>query len=199
MITNPLVLSRYLRRQADAILSTLNLFPLWEALGGEPYLVGALAYGLALAPDIDMEIYCAEPTLAQGFEVLKACTSTAGIRAARFRNEMDGPDQGYYWRVDYKSEDGTFWKVDMWSVSHDHPGPTSREMIAPMLNALDDEKRAAILGLKVAVRDKPNLTCPSIYLYQAVLVGGVRDLAGLQDWLQGRDTTAINDWREWLS
>ena len=198
MITNPLILSQSLRRQADAILSALNLFPLWEAQGGEPHLVGALAYGLALAPDIDMEIYFNAPTLAQGFEVLKACAGTPGIRAARFRNEMNGPDQGYYWRVDYRDEDGTLWKVDMWSLSHDHPGPTSREMIAPLLNALDDEKRGAMLQLKAAVRGEPNLTCPSIYLYQAVLAGGVRDLAGLQDWLQGRDTTAINDWREWL-
>jgi len=145
-----------------------------------------------------MEVYFEAPTPAQGFEVLKACAGTPGLRAARFRDEMDGPDQGYYWRLDVLSEGGTLWKVDMWSVAHDHPGPTGREMVAPMRRALDDEKREAILRLKAALRDEPSLACPSIYVYQAVLAAGVRDLVDLQVWLSGRDTTAINDWRVWL-
>ena len=187
-----------LEAQAHTILTHLRLFPLWQAQGGQPFLVGALAYGLALAPDIDIEIFFDAPTLTQGFAVLPACAAIPGVRAARFRNEINGPDQGYYWRVDYQAEDGTLWKADMWSVSHDHPGPTSRDMIAPMLAALDNEKRAAILHLKAALQEDPATTCPSIYLYQAVLADGVCDLPALKQWLQGRDTTAINDWREWL-
>jgi hypothetical protein len=187
-----------INNEAQALLTNLQLFPRWQAQGGEPVLVGALACGLALAPDIDMEVYFDAPTPAQGFEVLKACAGTPGLRAARFRDEMDGPDQGYYWRLDVLSEGGTLWKVDMWSVAHDHPGPTGREMVAPMRRALDDEKREAILRLKAALRDEPSLACPSIYLYQAVLASGVRDLVDLQVWLSGRDTTAINDWRAWL-
>lgn len=198
METNLLLYSQSLQQQAAAILTRLRLFPLWQEQGGQPYLVGALAYGLALAPDIDMEIYFDTPTPAQGFEVLRACANTPGVRAARFRNEIDGPDQGYYWRVDYQAEDGTLWKIDMWSAAQNHPGPTSRDLVAPLRAALDDEKRRIILQLKAALRDDPTLACPSIYLYQAVLSSGVRDLPALQAWLDGRDTTAINDWRDWL-
>jgi len=103
-----------INNEAQALLAKLQLFPRWQAQGGEPALVGALACGLALAPDIDMEVYFDAPTPAQGFEVLKACAGTPGLRAARFRDEMDGPDQGYYWRLDVLSEGGTLWKVDMW-------------------------------------------------------------------------------------
>ena len=207
MITNLLSLSQSRQHQADAILSRLGLFPLWKAQGGEPVLVGALSYGLALAPDIDMEVFFDTPTLAQGFAVLAAVAEIPGVRACRFRNEMDGPDQGFYWRIDTQAEDGTLWKVDMWSLAHKHPptkgvggrpGPTSRDMIEPMRRALDAEKREVILRLKTAIRDDPDLTCPSIYLYQAVIAGTVRDLPGLRNWLHGRDTTAINDWRAWL-
>ena len=187
-----------LQNQASDILTRLRLFPLWQAQGGQPVLVGAVACGLALAPDIDMDIFFDAPTLTQGFAVLQACAEIPGVRACRFHNKINDPDQGYYWRVDYLAEDGTLWKVDMWSVAHDHPEPTCRDMIEPMRRALNDEKRETILHLKAALRNDPELSCPSIYVYQAVLAGGVRDLSGLKKWLAGRDTNAINDWREWL-
>ena len=190
--------SNLLQTQAAAILSRLRLFPLWGAQGGQPVLVGAQACGLVLAPDIDMDIFFDAPTIAQGFEVLSACAGTPGVRSCRFHNKIAGPDRGYYWRVDYQADDGTLWKVDMWSMAHDHLGPTGRDMIEPMRRALNDEKRKTILHLKAALRDDPTFSCPSIYIYQAVLSAGISDLAALKAWLEVRDTTAINDWRAWL-
>lgn len=187
-----------IKSEALLVIEKLNLMSLWKEVGGNPYLVGALAYDLALSPDIDMEIFCAIPRINDGFRILNACAHQPGCRATSFRNEMDGPDQGYYWQVRYQQPDGRLWKIDMWSVRVDHPGPTSRDMIAPMRQALDREKRQRILTLKQAVADEPNLSCPSIFIYQAVLEGNIRNYDDLLDWLSNHNTVGINDWRQWL-
>ncbi len=77
------------------ILDRLQLFERWRPFGN-PILVGAVAYELVVAPDIDMEIYCDEPRIEDGFTVLRACALQPGTRQARFANELDGPDLGLY-------------------------------------------------------------------------------------------------------
>ena len=190
--------NKRLKNEAFYVIENLNLMSLWKEVGGDPYLVGAFAYDLALSPDIDIEIYCETPRIDNGFRILNACARQPGCRAARFRNEMDGPDQGYYWQVQYQQPEGQLWKVDMWSIRVDHPGPTSRDMIAPIRHALDREKRSIILELKQAVTNDPNVTCPSIFLYQAVLADSIRNYDGLLDWLSNHNVEGINDWRQWL-
>ena len=187
-----------IQKRAGEIINKLQLLSLWQQQGGQPYIVGALPYGLALAPDIDMEVYFENPTITDGFEVLKSCAVNPGCVETRFRNEMDGPDQGYYWPIRYQEAGGTLWKIDMWSMHQDHPGPTSRDMISPMLNALDEDKRETILTLKQALIKDAEIKCPSIFLYQAVLADGISTFQTLKMWLQKKDTSSINDWHKWL-
>jgi hypothetical protein len=195
---NLLQQSQNLQKEAQKIIETLQLFPLWEGFGCKPYLVGALAYGLALAPDIDIEVICQEPKISNGFEVLKACALQPGCWAVRFINKMAGPDMGYYWQLRYEAQTGVQWKIDMWSMHVDHPGPTSQNMVKPMLKVLNKKKKLAILELKQSIRENSWLKCPSIYLYQAVITDNVQTMEELEFWLKGRDLNAINDWREWL-
>ena len=190
--------SKDLKIEALKVIENLNLMSLWQEAGGDPYLVGALAYDLALSPDIDVEIFCEIPKIDNGFRILNACAHQPGCLATRFRNEMEGPDQGYYWQVRYQQPNGHLWKIDMWSMRLDHPGPTSRDMIFPMRQALDYKKRQIILSLKQAIMNDQNVACPSIYLYQAVLTGGVHNYDELLVWLSKHDTDGINDWRKWL-
>jgi hypothetical protein len=190
--------SKRLKIEALNVIEDLNLMSLWKEVGGDPYLVGALAYDLALSPDIDMEIFCEIPRIDDGFRILNACAHQPGCRETRFRNEIDGPDQGYYWQIRYQQPEGELWKIDMWSVRLDHPGPTSRDMIAPVHHALDREKRQVILALKQAVADDSSVTCPSIFIYQAVLADGIRKYEDMLVWLSNHDTAEINDWRRWL-
>ncbi len=190
--------SMNLKNEALQVIERLNLVSLWQQAGGEPYLVGAFAYDLILSPDIDMDIFYENPKIDDGFRVLNACAHQPGCQATRFSNQMDAPDQGYYWQVRYQQPEGQLWKIDMWSVRMDHPGPTSRDMIAPMLQVLDRERRQTILKLKQAVANDPNVTFPSIFLYQAVLGDGIHKYEDLLVWLSNHDTTGINDWREWL-
>ena len=56
----------------------------WQVFG-TPVLVGAVAYELAMAPDIDMEIYCDEPRIEDGFTILRDCALHPSVRKAHLR------------------------------------------------------------------------------------------------------------------
>lgn len=60
------------RQTAEAILRDLDLMNRWRRFG-RPVLVGALAIDVAVAPDIDMEIYCPELKIEHGFQVISEC------------------------------------------------------------------------------------------------------------------------------
>ncbi len=179
---------------ARYILSQLQLLERWSHFG-DPVIVGAMAYGLMVAPDIDLEVYCDDPKIESGFEVLKACAQHPRVRKARFSNRLDPPDMGLYWQLRYLHEDGEEWKVDMWSVRRDHPGPTSKELVVPIRQALTNQNRAIILGLKEQARLSPGSNCGSIYIYQAVLEDGVRTWEELRGWLERNPTEGLTAWQ----
>lgn len=162
---------------------------------GRPVLVGAAAYGLLAAPDIDLEVYCAEPRIEDGFAVLRACSLDPRVREARFANELNGPDQGLYWQIRYRHESGQVWKIDMWAVRHDHPGPTSLALVEPMKRVLTAETRQAILEIKEAILLDPGWKCPSIHVYRAVLDDGIRSLEGFRVWLDRHETDGLANWK----
>lgn len=183
MITDPLF-SRQTARwtQAQQILRELCLMERWQAYG-QPILVGAVAYELVVNPDLDMEIYCpGDPRIADGFAILEACAQHPRVTQASFSNRLNTPDQGYYWQLRYLAEDGVEWKVDMWSVRFDHPGPTSRDFVAPMRRALTPETRRAILEIKERMLADSALRTISMRIYQAVLEGGSRTFEQFAAW-----------------
>ena len=73
------------------------------------------------------------------------------------------------------------------------PGPLSSWLTAPMLAALTDETRRAILTIKHSEITNPE-RCGSIHVYRAVLQDGVRTPAEFRRWQAARDTTALTDW-----
>jgi hypothetical protein len=179
---------------AQQILARLQLMERWRAFGN-PVLVGAAAYGLVVALDIDMEIFCDEPKIEDGFEVLRACAIHPQVQKARFANELNGPDQGLYWQLRYQDDNGQAWKIDMWSMRHDHPGPTSAALVEPMKQALTDETRQAILQIKEQALLDPTLQCGSIHIYRAVLDDGIRDIGEFKAWLGQNQTTGLTTWK----
>jgi len=182
------------RSIAQNILEDLKLLELWRQFG-EPYLVGAMTYRLMVAPDIDIEIYCpGNPRIEDGFEVLKACACNSRVRRARFSNHMDDADQGYYWMLRYDVPGGEQWKIDMWSMRFDHPGPTSCKLVEPLCRVLTDEARVIILTLKKALLAEPGLACPSIFIYQAVLEGGVNSLDEFLGWRKSHPWQGLTHW-----
>ena len=179
---------------AQDILAQLQLMERWSAFGN-PVLVGAVAYGLIVAPDIDMEIYCDEPRIEDGFTVLQACALHPRVQKARFSNKLNGPDMGLYWQLRYQHEDEQEWKIDMWSMRHDHPGPTSAALVEPMIQALTDRIRRVILELKEQRLLDPMIQCGSIHIYRAVLDDGVRNIEQFKIWLEHNQTDGLTTWK----
>jgi hypothetical protein len=191
-----LVLSRAAERRQTAlqILADLALLERWAPYG-RAVLVGAVAYDLVVSPDIDLEIYCPELRIEQGFAVLEACALHPRVMRARFANHLADRDRALYWQVHYQREAGCVWTVDMWSAAADYDLPRAEHLVEPLRAALCPETRAAILRLKEHRARDPDLACPSIDLYRAVLDDGVRTVEQLRRWLGENRTGALTDWK----
>jgi hypothetical protein len=182
------------RQQAEAILRDLGLLEKWGRFG-RPVLVGAVSFDLAVAPDIDMEIYCPELRIEHGFQVLAECALHPQVTGAQFLNALSSPDKALYWQLRYRAGDGTEWKVDMWSAPEDYDLPRGESFVQPMKASLTDETRQAILTLKEARADGRLPAILSIDLYRAVIGGGVRTSDQLQRWLQSNQAGVLTDWK----
>ena len=98
------------RQRAFAIVEDLGLLGRWGAYG-RPVIVGAMAYGLVYAPDIDMEVYCPELRIEHGFDVLGGCASSSSrVTGTLFRNRLHDPDCALYWRLTYR--DGRWCRME---------------------------------------------------------------------------------------
>jgi len=182
------------RQQAEAILRDLGLLERWARFG-RPVLVGAVSFDLAVAPDIDLEVYCPELRIEDGFQVLTECSLNPHVTAAQFVNALATPDKALYWQLRYRTDDGTDWKIDMWSAPDDYSLPRGEHFVQPMKDALSDETREAILTLKEARGDGGVPPMLSIDLYRAVLDGGVRTPDQLGEWLQSNPVGVLTAWR----
>jgi hypothetical protein len=190
------LLARAAERRATAtqILTELRLLDQWACFG-TPIVVGAVAYDLVVAPDIDIEIFCAAPAIPDGFVVLQTCAQHPRVRKARFANKLTGPDYGLYWQLRYQSDDGQIWKCDMWSLPHDHPGPVAAALVEPMKHALSEEIRLAILAIKEQALSDVSLQCGSINIYRAVIDDGIRTSDQFRTWIAHHQTSELLPWK----
>jgi len=182
------------RQTGEAILCNLDLMNRWRRFG-RPVLVGALAIDVAVAPDIDMEIYCPELKVEHGFQVLAECVLNSRITSIQFVNGLNTPDKALYWQLHYKTDDGVDWKIDMWSAPEDYPLPRGEHFVQPMRNAMTPEARLAILTLKEARAAGELPMFLSIDLYRAVIEGGVRTPDQWLAWQQTHETGVLSDWK----
>ena len=186
--------SRAMSRRALDIVDGLGLMRVWKRFG-RPVLVGAVAHGLVLDPDIDMEIYCPELRPQDGFAVLARAVRHPGVRQTLFQNHMYGPDKALYWQIVFEDADDLTWKIDMWSAPDDYALPRGEDLVAPLARALTPELRRTILELKDWRASSPDVAFLSIDLYRAVVRDGVRDPAGMRHWLQHNETGLLSDWK----
>lgn len=182
------------RQTARQILQNLKLVEQWSRFG-RPVIVGAFAYDLMFAPDIDMEIYCPTLRIEDGFEVLRTCALHPSVTQVQFINALATPDQALYWQLRLRDADGEEWKVDMWSAPEDYPLPRAEYLVEPMRRALTPETRSTIIMLKAHIHEDPSLAAFSIHLYRAVMTDGVRTVKEWRDWLAHNDTTGLTAWK----
>jgi len=192
--TNILRRAEQRRRTAEAILRDLDLMNRWQRFG-RPVLVGALSFNVAVAPDIDMEIYCPELKIEHGFQVLSQCALNPRVLSAQFLNGLKTPDKAIYWQLRCRGDDGDEWKIDMWSAPEDYALPRGEDFIGPMKKALTPETRTAILTIKEARAAGKLPMFLSVDLYRAVLEGGVRTPDQWRAWQQAHETGVLTDWK----
>ena len=180
------------QRRAREVVARLGLFERWAEVG-IPKLVGSAAFGLMVAPDIDIEIYCELPTVEAGFSVMSELARRPGVWKVRFSNELDAADQGLYWQLRYRADGSEVWRIDAWLLAHDHPGPRAVDLVEAMKRVLTVEARTAILVIKEAVLDGPDVH--SIEIYEAVLDAGVRSPDEFLAWRAHREPVSLTFWR----
>ena len=180
------------RARALNVLKELDLLQRWSRYGS-PVVVGAIKHGLMVALDIDMEIYSGDPRIEHGFEVVSEIARLPGVWQVRFSNELESPDQGLYWRIRYRDDQGDVWKIDSWLLCHDHPHAHLAERFADAMHeTLTNETRRAILEVKEALEGETGLR--GIDVYRAVLEGGVRSPAEFWRWIEENQPSGIVLW-----
>jgi hypothetical protein len=188
------LLGRQAERQeaAGQLLNDLQLLSRWQA-HGQPVLCGALAYGLLVAPDVDLEVN-GPPDIDAGFALVRRWAHHPRIRQVRFANELDTPHQGLYWQLRVHHH-GQLWKIDMWLLAPDHPGPRSQDLIGPLRQALTDTTRCTILRIKEALIARNPGPHDSLGLYRAVLQDDIVTLEEFDAWQASHSSTALSAWR----
>jgi hypothetical protein len=181
-------------QRAQEIMREVGLLEKWGEVG-RPVLVGATAYELMHSPDIDLEVFTANPRVQDGFRVVGELAAHPRVTRAKFADHLQGPDQGLYWSMNYLAADGTEWKFDMWLLPEDHPGPLAAHLVEPMRAALTDEHRNAILAIKEAgLRKADGSPVASIFVYQAVIEGGVRSPEEFLQWQEREQPGGLTFW-----
>jgi len=182
------------RAQALALIDDLGLVTRWSRVG-RVELVGAVAYDLVVSPDIDFEVFTTgTPTVRAGFAVLAELAEHPRVTKARFTNALDSADQGLYWQLRCRADEGAEWKVDVWTLDQHHPGPLSTSLVEAMRSALGSRQRRHILVLKEARAAGETRNFASIDIYRAVLDGGVTTPEELEAFLGPDYSPALTPW-----
>jgi hypothetical protein len=187
------LLHRQQRRQADAytVIDTLDVLERWRRFG-VPFLCGAVAHGLLVAPDIDVEIF-GHPRASAGFALVSEWADDPAVRRVLFINALDGDDAGLGWEIRYRLRD-VDWSVQMWLLPVDYSGPRSAALVEAMRDALDRTARCAVLRIKEALVRRAG-AYRSIDDYRAVLDDGVKDLDEYDEWCRLHSSTGLISWK----
>jgi hypothetical protein len=168
-----------LQAEATAVLDDLDLLARIGAVG-TPIRTGSSAYGLMVAPDIDVTTLCRVLDVVTLFDAIRPLASHDRVRRLSFRNDTGRwntdpayPD-GLYWMVEYIAEAGETWNLDLWFLRE---GTTQFDLedLRALPPRLTPETRLAILRIKEAVRARPGADRVRSHLvYEAVLDHGIR-------------------------
>jgi hypothetical protein len=175
-----------LRTEAEAILDG-GLRALLSSYG-RLVAHGSYALDLMVWRDLDLYLIAPEPDVVRFFELGAGLATLLNPRKMNFRDERGGSEKelpvGLYWGLYFGDHPDRNWKIDLWAVSDAEAGRllAYESSVAARLTI---ESRQAILAVKSAVcsdRDYRR-SFGAKDVYDAVLDGGVRDLAGFEHYL----------------
>lgn len=184
-------------KEAFSVLRKTRAVSAWELRGATVRLVGSLASGLYYdSRDIDLHVYTDVMDMESAFAAMGAIASVPGVKKVSFDNLLDAPDACCEWHVSYQDEQGKNWTLDII-----HIAPQSRyvgyfeKQAETIKNMLNDETRLAILNIKKALASgKEHIS--GIWIYLAVLKGGVRTEQDFRTWYAKQDKNQIIEWPE---
>lgn len=178
-----------LRHQADIILQDLDLKNFLMRFG-KVIFVGSYALELMSWEDIDI-VVSTNPNYKDYLEAVnyffpKDNVYSMNIQDFRKSIYPDRP-QGIYCGVSYLAKPSTFWKIDIWFMSHS----TAIDVMQGVEKKLNNENRSVILKIKNEMRDKTTYgkQVSGMDVYKAVLDEGITTLEDFEKYLrkQGRE------------
>jgi len=186
---------RLRRHTAIEIIDELDVLGHWARFG-EPRIVGAMAYQLMVAHDIDVEIFGPLDT-DSGFSIVAHWAKNPAVKKVLFMNALDGEDSGLGWEVSFLHSTGT-WKLQMWLLPADHEGSRAVDFIEPIKAALTMESRCAVLRIKEALLAE-GLSYRSLDVYRAAIDGGICDIQEYLQWCEHSGSEDLIAWRPRLT
>ncbi len=181
-----------LQAAATMVLEDLDAITILSRVG-EPVLVGSVALGLMVWPDIDLTVLCPALDMAQVFAIGAQLAGHERVRGLQWRNDTGHWNQdplypdGLFWGVEYRTPEGERWELDIWFIHEDTRQPDMRHL-DDFLPRLDPETRLAIMTIKDIWRRTPlyGAEVSSFDCYTAVLDHGVRTPEQFQEYLDAR-------------
>jgi len=183
---------RQLQAEAAAMVEELNLIPLLKA-AGIPVKVGSAALGLMTWRDLDMTVVCSKLDIAAISGIASRLMSNPRVRHMKFMNDTGNwntdpvyPD-GYFIGLNYQSQSGNNWELDIWFVDEPEKQPDLQH-IRTMPGRLTEEAVVSILRIKTvwAPRAEYGKQVKSFDIYTAVLDDQVRTPAEFEQWLAAK-------------
>lgn len=189
---NSLQRARYKKQQAKKIIQELQLIEKWSTVG-DCHLVGAAAYDLIVSPDIDFETFSDDIHPEHIMLELAPLVANPNVVELKYHDYSKTDFNGHYFKLIY-NEQGTEWTIDMWLFSTNKEGALSRDMVPFMKKYLTNTSREIILDIKEALIEK-NLEFSSIFIYQAVLEYGIKNIDEFLLWTTTNNTNIPFHWK----
>lgn len=180
------------QRQARQIIHDLDLTGRWGKLG-EVFIVGSVEIGVVVNPDIDLEVHCVNPTVADGFAVMASLAELPSVRQILYLDARDGHESGQYWKLEHEFS-ATTWRIDMWVFDAHAPSLANAPALsAAIRDALTPTTRDRVLAIKEEAVARGERAY-GYWLYQAVLEHHVPDFDAYKAWLGDRNIYERTGW-----
>lgn len=179
-----------LQTEATELLRSSELLPLLRTLG-MPIQTGSSVTGLMVYPDIDFSVQNDNFAIEDAIALTPRFFDELHVSALKIANFAENKNEGAGYYIGFEMPfAGRSWKIDA-TVGSVGPITTSPLELAGWIEGMTDAERVAILTLKealikagryVGARSRPPYTFRSSHLYEAVLRGGAKTIADLEEY-----------------
>lgn len=182
------------RQKAHEIITSANIYKIWESVGAEVHLVGSLSMGLMMKHrDIDFHIYSSPLSLSDSFKAMAMLAENPRIKKIECANLMHTEEVCIEWHALYEDTEGKIWQIDMIHIQKGSRYDGFFENMAERISAvLTPETRETILRLKYETPD--NLKVMGVEYYEAVIRYGVRTYPQFMEWRRNHPVEGIVEW-----